>query len=100
MPSFLVAGHLKRLPASTHTSTGGRSYRRGRGKESRASGFVWVPVYNPLTGDVYKLPAETIVAVDGFQVPAGFWGKWTREASLMYLIGVDVQFMSTGHLTV
>ena len=59
-------------PAPTHTSAGGRSYRRGRGKESRPM-ISPAPVYNSLTGDVYELPAETVnKAVDGFPVPAGF----------------------------
>ena len=40
---------------------------------------------------MYELPAETIKAVDGFPVPAGFWREGTREASFMYLIGVHVE---------
>ena len=49
------------------------------------------PVYNSLMGDVYELPAETIKAVDGFPVPAGFRRLGTREASFMYSIGVYVE---------
>ena len=50
-------------PTPTHTSTGGRSYRRGRGKK----------------------------AVDGFPVPADFRREGAREASFMYSIGVYVE---------
>ena len=49
------------------------------------------PVYNSRTGDVYELPAETIIAVDDFPVPAGFRREGTREASFMYSIGVYVE---------
>ncbi len=49
------------------------------------------PVYNSLTGDVHELPEETIKAVDGFPVPAGFRRERTREASFMYSIGVYVE---------
>ena len=48
------------------------------------------PVYNSLTRDVYELPVETIKAVDGFPVPAGFRREGTREASYMYSIRVYV----------
>ena len=49
------------------------------------------PGYNSLTGDAYELPAETIKAVDGFPVPAGFRREGTREASCMYSIGLYVK---------
>ena len=49
------------------------------------------PVYNSLMGDVYELPVETIKAVDGLPMPAGFWREGTREASFMYSIGVYVE---------
>ena len=78
-------------PAPTHISAGGRSYRRGRGKESHAGDFSCAPVYNSLTGDVYELPAETIKAVDDFPVPAGFRRERAREALFMYSIGVYVE---------
>ena len=87
MPPLLVAGHLCQLP---HTSAGGRSYRRGRGKEAVPM-ILPAPVYKSLTGDVYELPMETINAVDGFPVPAGFRREGTREASFMYSIGVYVE---------
>ena len=76
--------------APTHTSTGGRSYRRGRGKNA-VPVTLPAPVYNSLTGDVYVLPAETVKAVDGFPVPAFFRREGTREASYMYSIGVYVE---------
>ena len=43
------------------------------------------PVYNSITGDLYELPAETIKAIYGFPVPAGFQGEGTRE-SLVYVL--------------
>ena len=49
------------------------------------------PVYNPLTGDVYELPAEMVKAVDGFPVPAGFRREGTREAPSTYSTGVHVE---------
>ena len=77
-------------PAPTNTSAGGRSYRRGCGKESRPV-ILPAPAYNSLTGDVYELPAETVKAVKGFPVPAGFRTEGTRDASFMYSIGVYVE---------
>ena len=53
--------------------------------------ILLAPVYNSLTGDVYELPAETMKAVDGFPVPAGFRWEGTRETSFMYSIGVYVE---------
>ena len=49
------------------------------------------PGYNSLMGDVYQMPAETIKAVHGFSVPAGFRREGTREALFMYSIGVYVE---------
>ena len=69
---------------------GDRSYRRGRGKECRAGDFACSCVLSH-TGDLYELPAKTIEAVDDFQVPAGFRGGKTREASFMNSIGVYVE---------
>ena len=77
-------------PAPTHTSAGGRSYRRGRENKSRAGDFA-CSAYNSVTGEVYELPAETVKAVDGFPVPAGFRREGTREASFMDSIGVYVK---------
>ena len=81
---------LKSLPAPTHTSVGGRSVDVDMEKEL-VPVILPAPVYNSLTGDVYELPAETIKAVDGFPVPAGFRREGTREASFMYSIGVYVE---------
>ena len=49
------------------------------------------PVYNSRTGDVEELPAETIIAVDDFPVPAGFRRGGTREASFIYSTSVYVE---------
>ena len=60
--------------------------------EKKAAPLIFpAPVYNSLTGDVYELPAETIKAVDGFPVPAGFRRGGEREASFMCSIGVYVE---------
>ena len=71
-------------PALTHTSAGGRSYRRGRGKESCARDFACSCVQLAHGRRARELRAETIKAVDGFPVPAGFRREGTLEALFMY----------------
>ena len=83
-----ASGGGSSLPAPTHTSAGGRSYRRGRGNESRAGDFACSGVQLAHGRRVHELPAETIKTVNRFPVPAGFRREVTRETSCMYSIGV------------
>ena len=88
-----ASGGRSPLPAPTHTSAGGRRYRLGRGKKSRAGDFSRSsPVYKSLTGDTYtSCRRSRSKAVDGFLVPAGVRRKGARQAWFMYSIGVYVE---------
>ena len=88
MPSRLVAGHLCQLP---HAPAPAAEVIVVDAEKKAVRVISPAPVYKSLTGDVYELPAETIKAVDGFPVPAGFRGEGTREASFMYSIGAYVE---------
>ena len=88
MPPLLVAGHLRQLP---HTPAPAAEVIDVDAENKAAPVILPAPVYNSLTEDVYELPAETVKAVDGFPVPAGFRRERTREASFMYSIGVYVE---------
>ena len=88
MPPRLVAGHVCQLQ---HTPAPAAEVIDVDAEKKAVPMISPAPVYNSLTGDVYELPAETIKSVDGFPVPAGFRGKWTREASFMFSIGVYVK---------
>ena len=79
-PPLLVAGHLRQLP---HTSAPAAEVIDVDAENKTVPVILPALVYNSLTGDVYELPAETVKAVDGFPVPAGFRRKGTREASFM-----------------
>ena len=85
MPPILVAGHLCQLP---HTPAPASEVIDVDAEKKAVPVILHAPVYKSLTGDVYELPAETIKAVDGFPVPAGYRGEGTREASFIYSIGV------------
>ena len=85
MPPLLVAGHLRQL---SRTPAPAAKVIDVDAEKKDAPVILPAAVYNSRTGDVYELPAETIKAVDGFPVPAGFWRERTREASFMYSIGV------------
>ena len=88
MPPLLVAGHLRQLP---HTPAPAAEVIDVDAEKKAVPVILPSPVYNSLTGDVYELPAETVKAVNGFPVPAGFRREGTREASYMYLIDVYVE---------
>ena len=88
MPPLLVAGHLRQL---SHTPAPAAEVIDVDAEKKAVPAILPAPVYNSITGDVYELPAETIKAVDGFPVPAGFRREGAREASFMYSIGVYVQ---------
>ena len=88
MPPLLVAGHLRQLP---HTPAPAAEVTDVDAEKKVVPVILPAPVYNSLTGDVYVLPVETIKAVDGFPVPAGFRREGAREASFMYSIGVYVE---------
>ena len=88
MPPLLVAGHLRQLP---HTPAPAAEVIDVDAHKKAVPVILPAPVYNSLTEDVNGLPAETVKAVDGFRVPAGFRREGTREASFMYSIGVYVE---------
>ena len=88
MPPLLVAGHLCQLP---HTPAPAAQVIDVDADKKAVPVFLPAPVYKSLTGDVYELPMETIKAVDGFPVPAGFRREGTREASFMYSIGAYIE---------
>ena len=88
MPPLLVAGHLRQLP---RTPAPAAEVIDVDPEKKAVPVILPALVYNSLTRDVYELPAETIKAVDGFPVPAGFGREGMREASFMYSIGVYVQ---------
>ena len=88
MPPLLVAVRLCQLP---HTPVPAAEVMDMDAEKKAVPVILPAPVYNSLMGDVYELPAETIKAVDGFPVPAGFRRLGTREASFMYSIGVYVE---------
>ena len=88
MPPLLRAGHLRQLP---HTPAPAAEVIDVGAEKKAVPVILPAPVYNSLTGDVYELPAETVKAVDGFPVPAGFRREGTRKASFIYSIGVYVE---------
>ena len=81
MPPLLVAGHLCQLP---HKLAPTAEVIDVDAEKNAVPVILRSPVYKSLTGDVYELPMETIKAVDGFPVPAGFRREGTREASFIY----------------
>ena len=89
MPPLLVEGHLCQLQ---HTPAPAAEVIDVDAEKKAVPVILPAPpVYNSLTGDVYELRAETIKAVDEFPVPAGFRREATREAFIMYSIGVYVE---------
>ena len=86
----IASGGGSSSPALTHTSAGGRSYPRGRGKESRPGDFACSCV-QLAPGRRVRVAGGDVKAVDGFPVPAGFRREGKREASFMYSIGVYVE---------
>ena len=73
MPPLLVAGHLCQLP---HTPAPAAKLIDVDAEKKAV--ILPAPVYNPLTGDVYELPAETIKAVDGFPACRPVFGRKGR----------------------
>ena len=88
MPRLLAAGHLRQLP---HTQAPAAEVIDVDAEKKVVPAILRALVYNSRTGDGYEWSAEMIKAVEGFPVPAGFRGKGTREASLMYSIGACVE---------
>ena len=69
MPPVSVAGHIRQVPHTPAPAAEVINVDAGK----KAVPVIWpAPVYNSLTGDMQDLPAETVKAVDGFTVPAGF----------------------------
>ena len=87
VPPHLVAGHLCQ---PSHTPAPAADVIDVDTEGKAVPVILPAPVYNSPTGDVYELPAETIKAVDGFPVPAGFRREGTREASWMYEYSISV----------
>ena len=90
MPPLLVAGHLRQLP---HTPSPAAEVIDVDAEKKAVPVILPARMYNSLTGDVCESPAETIKAVDGFPVPAGFRREGTREGSFMHLVGVYVEIL-------
>ena len=90
MPPLLVVCHLCQLP---RTPAPAAEVIDVDAEKKAVPVILPATVYKSLTGDVYELPMETIKAVDGFPVPAGFRREETREASFIYSIGVYIETM-------
>ena len=88
MPPLLVAGHRRQLP---RTPAPAAEVIDVDAEKKALPVILPALVYNSLTGRVYELPAETLKAVDGFPVPAGFRREGTCDASFMYSIGGNVE---------